>query len=92
MKELFPDLIGYIPKNNIIHSSKKSILIDDKEYTPLYIEFEYESSNFEKHGHDINGCDAIICWIDDKKNWKKDYEKDKIIALNDIIIDSIKSL
>jgi hypothetical protein len=30
------------------------------------IEFEYESRNFLKHMHDLNGCDLIICW---KHNW-----------------------
>ncbi|MBZ5504025.1 MAG: hypothetical protein LAO78_00935 [Acidobacteriia bacterium] len=30
------------------------------------IEFEFESRNFLKHGHDVNGCDMIICW---EHNW-----------------------
>jgi hypothetical protein len=30
------------------------------------IEFEFESLNFVKHGHDVKGCDMIICW---KHNW-----------------------
>jgi DNA-binding transcriptional ArsR family regulator len=29
------------------------------------VEFEFVSSNFIKHGHDIRECDAVICWIDD---------------------------
>jgi hypothetical protein len=29
-------------------------------------EFEYESRNFLMHGHPVDGCDLIICWID---NW-----------------------
>jgi hypothetical protein len=29
------------------------------------IEFEFESSNFVKHGHDITKCDMIICWEHD---------------------------
>jgi hypothetical protein len=32
----------------------------------LRIEFEFESLNFVKHGHDVKGCDMIICW---KHNW-----------------------
>ena len=32
----------------------------------LRIEFEYESLNFLKHGHDVKGCDMIVCW---KHNW-----------------------
>jgi hypothetical protein len=30
------------------------------------IEFEYLSRNFLKHRHRIDGCDLIVCWID---NW-----------------------
>ena len=32
------------------------------------IEFEYESKEFEKHCHDAQNCDLIVCW---KHNWKK---------------------
>lgn len=28
-------------------------------------EFEYKSSNFNAHGHDIRKCDLIICWEND---------------------------
>jgi hypothetical protein len=31
----------------------------------LTIEFEYRSSNFERHGHDPAGCDLIVCWEHD---------------------------
>jgi hypothetical protein len=30
------------------------------------IEFEYQSSNFVRHGHDPDGCDLIVCW---EHNW-----------------------
>jgi hypothetical protein len=30
------------------------------------IEFEFESRNFERHGHDPTGCDLIVCW---HHNW-----------------------
>ncbi len=30
------------------------------------IELEYESRNFLLHGHEVNGCDLIVCW---KHNW-----------------------
>lgn len=29
------------------------------------IEFEYKSKNFIIHGHDINKCDIIVCWVND---------------------------
>jgi len=30
------------------------------------IEFEYQSRNFNSHGHDPNGCDLVVCW---EHNW-----------------------
>lgn len=30
------------------------------------IEFEFRSSNFERHGHDAKKCDLIVCW---KHDW-----------------------
>ena len=32
------------------------------------IEFEFESRNFRKHAHEIDGCDLIVCWV---HNWKE---------------------
>lgn len=29
------------------------------------IEFEYRCSDFKIHGHDIEKCDIIVCWIND---------------------------
>jgi hypothetical protein len=34
----------------------------------LRIEFEFESRNFLRHGHNVDGCDMIVCW---KHNWKE---------------------
>jgi hypothetical protein len=33
----------------------------------MKLEFEFESRNFLRHGHRIDGCDGIVCW---KHNWK----------------------
>jgi hypothetical protein len=33
----------------------------------IKVEFEYKSSNFITHGHDVSKCDMIICW---ENNWK----------------------
>jgi hypothetical protein len=30
------------------------------------IEFELKSANFKSHGHDVEGCDLIVCW---EHNW-----------------------
>lgn len=32
------------------------------------IEFEYKASDFQTHGHDIEKCDIIVCWINDWPN------------------------
>lgn len=34
-------------------------------YEPTRIEFEFKSSDFERHGHDPSRCDVIVCWEDD---------------------------
>ncbi len=34
----------------------------------IAIEFEYRSSNFKAHGHPLDKCDMIICWIHDWKD------------------------
>ena len=31
----------------------------------IRIEFEYLSSNYQTHGHDVQGCDLIVCWEHD---------------------------
>jgi hypothetical protein len=43
--------------------------IDSKRnrWQRVRIEFEYQSSNFQDHGHDPTGCDLIVCW---EHNWK----------------------
>jgi hypothetical protein len=40
--------------------------IEGNRWQRVRIEFEYESRNFVKHGHDASGCDLIICWTN---NW-----------------------
>jgi hypothetical protein len=40
--------------------------IEGNRWQRVRVEFEYESRNFVKHGHDVSGCDLIICWAD---NW-----------------------
>jgi hypothetical protein len=34
----------------------------------MKLEFEFESRNFLRHKHRIDGCDGIVCW---KHNWKE---------------------
>jgi hypothetical protein len=43
-------------------------LVDEDRWQRVAIEFEYESRNFVRHQHDVNGCDLIVCW---KHNWEE---------------------
>ena len=36
---------------------------------PIRIEFELYGHHFIQHRHDPNGCDMIVCWIDDWGQW-----------------------
>jgi len=46
------------------------------------IEFEYESRNFRDHGHPVEGCDVIVCW---RHNWKEFPESLEILELRSVI-------
>jgi hypothetical protein len=46
------------------------------------IEFEYESKNFERHGHDPRQCDVIVCW---RHNWKECPEGLEVVELGKIV-------
>jgi len=41
---------------------------DHKFWKRVMIEFEYASSGFLKHRHDVSRCDLIVCWIHDWKD------------------------
>lgn len=44
-----------------------SVVFSEHLNRELLVEFEYKSSSFFQHGHDIRGCDAIVCWVQDEK-------------------------
>src|SRR3989344_4613565 len=60
----------------------------------VYIEFEFQSSNFLQHGHNPKECDIIVCWEDDlSQEKKKQLEGVEIIELKSIIKDpTIKNM
>ena len=41
-------------------------LCTDGQWRWVRIELEYESRNFLLHKHDVNGCELIVCWVN---NW-----------------------
>ena len=50
----FPDCEG-----KYLHNQKKNL------WAKARIEFEFRASSFKEHGHDPNGCDFVVCWIND---------------------------
>jgi Homing endonuclease associated repeat len=51
------------------------------KWQDVAIEFEYESKNFLRHGHDPKKCDVIVCWV---HNWKECPEGIEVIELSRI--------
>ena len=50
----FPDCEG-----KYLHDKNKNL------WAKARIEFEFKASNFREHGHDLQQCDFIVCWIND---------------------------
>jgi hypothetical protein len=46
------------------------------------IEFEYESRNFVKHGHNKDECDLIVCW---RHNWPECPKELEIVELRKVL-------
>ena len=40
--------------------------LDDDQWQHVRIEFEYESRNYLRHLHPLDGCEVIVCWV---HNW-----------------------
>lgn len=49
-----------------IQTAFPDMIIRCYDGTKKIIEFEYESRNFDKHGHDPEITDYIICWVDNR--------------------------
>ena len=62
--------------------------VSEEKLKRVIIEFEYDSNNFQDHGHPIDECDIIVCW---KHSWR-DYPKDKIevLCLEEIVLEFIQ--
>jgi hypothetical protein len=50
----FPDCEG-----KYLYDRKKDL------WAKARIEFEFRASSFKEHGHDPNGCNFVVCWIND---------------------------
>ena len=58
-----------------------------REYRPgcwqrVAIEFEFESRNFQKHGHKAADCDIIVCW---RHNWDDIPKGLEVIELSKVV-------
>ena len=52
------------------------------QWQRVRIEFEFESRNFLKHGHNPKGCDLIVCWTD---NWPERPKNLEVIELRKVL-------
>jgi Homing endonuclease associated repeat len=52
------------------------------QWQRVRIEFEFESRNFLKHGHNPKGCDVIVCWVD---NWPDRPKNLQVIELSKVL-------
>jgi len=46
------------------------------------IEIEFESRNFQKHGHRVDGCDVIVCW---RHNWPGCPKNIQVVELSRLV-------
>ena len=46
---------------------KRCVDTKKQRWEHVLIEFEYQSGNFLEHGHNLESCDLIVCWI---HNWE----------------------
>lgn len=58
------------------------IEVEPGRWQHFRIEFEYESLQFKKHGHDPTQCDLIVCW---RHNWKNCPPNLQVLELSKIV-------
>ena len=58
------------------------IEVEPGRWQHFRIEFEYESLQFKKHGHDPSQCDLIVCW---RHNWKNCPPHIQVLELSNLV-------
>ena len=58
------------------------IEVEPGRWQHFRIEFEYESLQFKKHGHDPTQCDLIVCW---RHNWKNCPPHIQVLELSKLV-------
>jgi hypothetical protein len=56
--------------------------IQPGKWQRVRIEFEYESRNFAKHGHNKDECDLIVCW---RHNWPECPKELEVVELRQVL-------
>jgi Homing endonuclease associated repeat len=56
--------------------------IQPGKWQRVRIEFEYESRNFVKHGHNKDECDLIVCW---RHNWAECPKELEVVELRKVV-------
>lgn len=62
---ILEDLNLYIEEIRIKYPDCVARRYTGKGWERVYIEFEYQASNFLQHGHDPSECNIIVCWEND---------------------------
>jgi Homing endonuclease associated repeat len=57
--------------------------IQPGKWQRVKIEFEYESRNFVKHGHNKDECDLIVCW---RHNWVECPKELEVVELRKVVM------
>lgn len=73
----FPDCHG---RRLVTGGAAGAMGVADSRWEPVRIEFEYRSRTFFYHGHDVEGCDVIICWQHDWPDCPLE-----VLALEDVV-------
>ncbi len=83
---ILEDLNLYIEEIRIKYPDCVARRYTGKGWERIYIEFEYQSSNFIQHSHDPKECNVIVCWEDDLSiDAKKNLAGIEIIELKTLI-------
>lgn len=83
---ILEDLNMYIEEVRVKYPDCVARRYTGKGWERVYIEFEFNSSNFIQHGHDPKECNMIVCWQDDlSEEDKKKLEGIEIIELKSYI-------
>lgn len=80
------DLNLYIEEIRIKYPDCVARRYTRKGWERIYIEFEYNASNFIQHNHDPSECNMIVCWKNDLTNVdKKNLHGIEIVELKSLI-------